>query len=181
MRTLKCAARSAALYCALFPLLALVVTACERGPTSVADRRSEGVRASVVAFDSITLSAPDTITADSATGRCDIPLTYSSAASHYGAFDSSSVRVAGHEYPLNATTIRAFMGQIIPGLEHTGTLLDSSLPSHTATAPYNGNWIIYHSLNGVPQGGAYLPWVCVAFPSHPSHEQPGGPGIIPPP
>lgn len=165
-------------------LLCAGAAGCGASPTHpAADTKSvtsiSGLRRSVVTFPTVQFSVPDTIVADSATGRCDIPLTYASSAGINGQFDSSSVRVWETEMPLNAATMLSFMGTIAAGLEHTGVLEDASLPPHVAAAPYTGNFILYHSFNGVPQGGAYITWYCARYRTgRPPHG--GGIEIEPP-
>lgn len=156
-----------------FALAIALCAACDQNTlTGTADNHSRAnPRRSVVTFSTVQFSVPDTIVADSATQRCDIPLTYASSNAANGQFDSSSVRVWETEMPLNAATMYAFMGPIVAGMEHTGVLLDSSLPVHVATAPYTGRYTIYHSFNGVPQGGATLTWLCVRYHTpRPPHE-----------
>lgn len=150
----------------LFAVLStFALAACDgKSPTSPATPGDPPKpRTTVVTFETVQFSVPDTIVADSATGRCDIPLTYTSSSAYNGQFDSSSVRVWETEMPLNAAKMLSFMGPIVAGLEHTGVLLDADLPAHVATAPYSGNFILYHYLNGVRQGGAHLIWHCVRY------------------
>jgi hypothetical protein len=145
-------------------LAALAVAACDRTPTSAA-RRAQRPDFNSVSGGGISIGMPDTLHANSVTGRCDYPLSTFSFENQTGEFNDATI-IFTHS---NATADTALvnysqMADVIWPIPASGgafgTLTDDNFGDSTR-APYTIDWKLSWTINSATYTGT-VHGVCVS-------------------